>query len=64
MRNTCRLIGEYRRCALKVDRELGHPDGRGPTIRKLESYPPVLDLASGADGEASDGVKKLLGSPV
>ena len=64
MRNTCRLIGEYGRYALKVDRELGHPDGRGPTIRKLESYPPVLDLVSGADGEASDGVKKLLGSPV
>ena len=34
--------------------------GLGPTIRKLESYPPVLDLVFGAYGEASDGVKKLL----
>ena len=54
------LQGEYRRGALKVDRELGHEDGAGPTIRKLESYPPVLDLVFGAYGEASDGVKKLL----
>ena len=54
------LQGEYRRGALKVDRELGHPDGNGPTVRKLESYPPVLDLVCGAYGETSDGVKKLL----
>ena len=54
------LQGEYRRSALKVDRELGHLDGTGPTIRKLGSYPPVLDLVFGAYGETSDGVKKLL----
>ena len=28
--------------------------------RKLESYPPVLDLVFGAFGETSDGAKKLL----
>ena len=54
------LQGEYRRGALKVDRELGHEDGTGPTIRKLQSYPPVLDLFFGAYAETSDGVKKLL----
>ena len=43
-----------------MDRELGHQDGNGPTIRKLHSYPPVLDLVFGAYGETSDGVKKLL----
>ena len=54
------LQGEYRRGALKVDRELGYEGGTGPTIRKLESFPPVLDLVFGAYGEVSDGVKKLL----
>ena len=54
------LPGEYRRGALKVDREMGHQDGTGPTIRKLQSYPPVLDLVFGAYGETSDGVRKLL----
>ena len=39
---------------------MGHQDGTGPTIRKLQSYPPVLDLVFGAYGETSDGVKKLL----
>ena len=54
------LPGEYRRGALKVDREMGHQDGTGPTLRKLQSYPAVLDLVFGAYGETSDGVKKLL----
>ena len=54
------LPGEYRRGALKVDREMGFADGTGPTLRKLESYPPVLDLVFGAFGETSDGAKKLL----
>ena len=54
------LPGEYRRGALKVDREMGYPDGAGPTLRKLQSYPPVLDLVFGAFGETSDGAKKLL----
>ena len=54
------MPGEYRREASKVDRELGFPDGQGPTLRKLQSYPPVLDLCFGAFGETSDGVKRLL----
>ena len=54
------LPGEYRRAALKMDRELGFQDGDGPTLRKLQSYPPVLDLCCGAYGECSDGVKHLL----
>ena len=54
------LPGEYRRSALAMDRELGFPDGQGPTIRKLQRYPPVLDLCCGAYGEVSDGVKRLL----
>ena len=54
------LGGEYRRGALKVDRELGFPDGNGPTLRKLQSYPPVLDLCFGAYGETSEGEKGLL----
>ena len=57
---SAQLPGEYRREALKVDRELGFPDGQGPTLRKLQSYPPVLDLCFGAFGESSDGVKRLL----
>ena len=56
------LPGEYRREALKVDRELGFADGQGPTLRKLQNYPPVLDLCFGAFGECSDGVKQLLDS--
>ena len=55
-----RLPGEYRRTALKVDRDLGFPDDTGPTVRKLQSFPPVLDLCFGAYGEASDGAKHLL----
>ena len=39
---------------------MGYPDGAGPTLRKLQSYPPVLDLVFGAFGETSDGAKKLL----
>ena len=54
------LPGEYRRTALAMDRELGHQDDQGPTIRKLQRYPPVLDLVCGAYGEVSDGVKRLL----
>ena len=45
---------------LRLTGSLGMRMGLGPTIRKLESYPPVLDLVFGAYGEASDGVKKLL----
>ena len=45
---------------MAVDRELGFRDGEGPTIRKLQRYPPVLDLCCGAYGEVSDGVKRLL----
>ena len=54
-----RLPGEYRRGALKVDTELGFPQG-GPTLRKLESYPQVLDLCFGAYGESSEGVRSLM----
>ena len=42
-----------------MDRELGFPQG-GPTLRKLESYPAVLDLCFGAYGENSEGVKSLM----
>ena len=58
-RRAAELPGEYRRGALKVDSELGFPDG-GPTLRKLESYPAVLDLCFGAFGETSEGVKSLI----
>ena len=54
------LPGEYRRTALAMDRELGFQDGEGPTIRKLQRYPQVLDLVCGAYGEVSDGMKRLL----
>ena len=54
------LPGEYRREAIKVDQELGFQAGDGPTLRKLQRYPPVLDLCFGAYGECSDGVKELL----
>ena len=54
------LPGEYNRGALKVDREMGYADGTGPTIRKLHSYPQVLDLVFGAYAEVSDGAKKIL----
>ena len=54
------LPGEYRRAALAMDRELGFEDGAGPTVRKLQRYPPVLDLCCGAYAEVSDGVKRLL----
>ena len=43
-----------------MDRELGYPDDQGPTIRKLQRYPQVLDLVCGAYVEVSDGVKRLL----
>ena len=39
--------------------ELGFPQG-GPTLRKLESYPQVLDLCLGAYGESSEGVRSLM----
>ena len=54
------LPGEYRREAVKVDRELGFTNDDGPTLRKLQRYPPVLDLCFGAYGECSEGVKSLL----
>ena len=54
------LGGEYRRGALKVDSELGYQDGNSPTLRKLQSCPPVPDLCFGAYGETSEGVKRLL----
>ena len=53
------LQGEYRRGALKVDRELGHEDGAGPTIRKLES--PVLKINDHATGGRR--TKDILGGP-
>ena len=53
---------EYRRTARKVDQELGFQDGTGPTTRRLQGFPTVLDLCFGAYGEASQGVKNLLGS--
>ena len=43
-----------------MDREMGYADGTGPTIRKLQSYPQVLDLVFGAYAEVSDGAKKIL----
>ena len=55
-----RIGGEYQRTATKVDQELGFADGGGPTLRKLQSIPPVLDLVFGAYGECSDGVKSML----
>ena len=57
-----RIGGEYQRTATKVDQELGFADGGGPTLRKLQSFPPVLDLVFGAYGECSDGVKSMLDS--
>ena len=51
---------EYKRTALQVDQELGYADGTGPTTRRLQSFPTVLDLCFGAYGEGSEGVKKLL----
>ena len=42
-----------------MDTELGFPQG-GPTLRKLESYPQVLDLCFGAYGESSEGVRGLM----
>ena len=55
-----RIQGEYRLLARKVDLELRHPGGQGPTTRKLSQFPPVLDLCFGAYGETSEGVKSLL----
>ena len=55
-----RIQGEYQLLAKKVDLELGHPSGQGPTTRKLSQFPPVLDLCFGAYGETSEGVKSLL----
>ena len=43
-----------------MDQELGFMNGDGPTLRKLQRYPPVIDLCFGAYGECSDGVKSLL----
>ena len=57
-----RIGGEYQRTATKVDQELGFADLGGPTLRKLQSFPPVLDLVFGAYGECSDGVKSMLDS--
>ena len=51
---------EYKRTALQMDQELGFTDGTGPTTRRLQSFPKVLDLCFGAYGEGSEGVKKLL----
>ena len=45
------LPGEYRREAVKVDQELGFINGDSPTLRKLQRYPPVMDLCFGAYGE-------------
>ena len=56
--------GEYRRDALKLDRQLGHIDGEGPTIQRLSDFPPVMELCFGAYGETSDGVKRLLDAMV
>ena len=55
-----KIQGEYRSIAKKVDQDLGHKDGQGPTSRKLAEFPPVLDLVFGAYGETSEGVKTLL----
>ena len=41
------------------DQDLGHPDGQGPTSRKLNEFLLVLDLLFGAYGETSEGVKFL-----
>ena len=54
------LPGEYRREAAKVDQELVFMNGDGPTLRKLQRYPPVIDFCFGAYGECSDGVKSYL----
>ena len=48
---------EYKMAALKVDQ--GFPDGTGPTIRRLQSFPTMLDLCFDAYREGSEGVKKL-----
>ena len=52
--------GEYRRTAKKFDRVLGYEDEKESTNRKLENFPPVLDLCFGAYGESSEGVKTVL----
>ena len=59
-----KIQGEYSRIAQSVDRELGQGDKEGPTLKKLRSFPPVLDLVFGAYGECSEGVKKLMDSLV
>ena len=59
-RRACKIQGEYRATAEKLDRELGFQPGMGPTVRKLSEFPPVLDLVFGAYGETSEGVKSLL----
>ena len=59
-RRACKIQGEYRATAEKLDRELGFQPGMGPTARKLSEFPPVLDLVFGAYGETSEGVKSLL----
>ena len=43
-----------------MDVELGHIDRQGPTVDRLNQYPPVQDLVFGAYGEASEGVWELL----
>ena len=54
-----RVGGEYQRTGMKLDQELGFANG-GPTLRKLQSFPPFLDLVFWAYGECSDGVKSML----
>ena len=58
-----KITGEYRRKAEKMDELLGHMDGNGPALRRLQQYEGgvVLDLVFGGEGSASEGVWTLLG---
>ena len=53
--HAAQLPGECRREAAKVDQELGFLNGDGPSLWKLQRYPPVMDLCFGAYGECSGG---------
>ena len=55
------IQGEYKRKAKAMDVELGvgHEE-QGPTVQRLNQFPPVLDLVFGAYSEASNGVWELM----
>ena len=54
------MLDKELQLAKVLDEELGFINGDGPTLQKLQRYPPVIDLCFCAYGECSDGVKSLL----